>query len=91
MRKVLVALLLVCGPSIGLAQAPAGQASPAEREAVLAAVQKFFDTMAAGDVPAGQAGSLPEGRFFSLREGPPGAPPDPPHLYESGIVQSHGI
>jgi hypothetical protein len=75
MRNVLAALLLAWSPSIGLAQVPAGQASPAERDAVLAAVQKFFDTMAAGDVPAGRAGSIPEGRFFSLRTGQPGAPP----------------
>jgi hypothetical protein len=75
MRHVLAVLLFTCVPSIGIAQAPAPEASPAERDAVLAAVQKFFDTMASGDVAAGRAGSIPEGRFFSVRESAPGVPP----------------
>jgi hypothetical protein len=75
MRCVLAVLLLVCVPSIDLAQAPGAQGSSAERDAVLAAVQKFFDTMASGDIAAGRAGSIPEGRFFSVRESGSGAAP----------------
>ena len=75
MRHVLAVLLFTCVPSIGIAQAPAPQPSPADRDAVLAAVQKFFDTMASGDIAAGRAGSIPEGRFFAVRQSAPGVPP----------------
>jgi len=73
-RHVLAAALIMCIPSIGLAQTP-GQVSAAEREAVLAVVQKFFETMASGDIAGGRAVSVPEGRFFSLRESTTGTAP----------------
>jgi len=41
-------------------------ATPEER-AVLAVVQRFFDTMAAKDVDGAQEVLVPEGRFFSIR------------------------
>jgi len=75
MRYVLALVLLVCVPSAGLAQDAAGQPAADERTAVLAAVQNFFDTMASADVAAGRAGSIPEGRFFSVRESTSGGPP----------------
>jgi hypothetical protein len=71
MRHIVLALAIVCIAAVGRAQ----PAASVEREAVLAAVQKFFDTMAAGDIAGGRAITLPEGRFYSLREGKPGEAP----------------
>lgn len=71
MRKVLAAVLLVCVPSLAAGQT----VPPGDREAVVAAVQKFVDAMAAGDIAGIRAVTVPEGRFFSLREGAPGEPP----------------
>ncbi|MGH9787582.1 MAG: nuclear transport factor 2 family protein [Candidatus Acidiferrales bacterium] len=52
---------------------PAGAQSAAdatsEEAAVVAAVQKFFDSMAARDLEAARAVLLPEGRDHSVREG----------------------
>jgi hypothetical protein len=50
-----------------LVAAPAAPAETPAREAVLATVQRFFDTMAARDVKGATAVLLPEGRFFSTR------------------------
>ena len=52
-------------PAIPLAQDP----GTAEREAILATVQKFFDTMAARDVAGARGVLMPDGRFFSVRDG----------------------
>lgn len=49
-----------------LALAVSAIATPQE-EAVLAAVQRFFDTMAAKDVRGASEILAPEGRFFSVR------------------------
>ena len=40
----------------------------AESDAVLAVVQRFFETMAARDVDGARAILLPEGRFYSIRD-----------------------
>lgn len=62
MRVLLIAtLFLLSMPTAGPAQ-PDG----AEREAVLAVVQRFFDAMAARDPAAFEAVTMPEGRFFAL-------------------------
>jgi hypothetical protein len=56
---------------LGLLPAQAGaQAAQTEddKTAVLATVQKFFDTMAARDVEGARLVLLPEGRTFSVRE-----------------------
>lgn len=48
------------------ALATAPMAAP-EEDAVLAAVQRFFDTMAAKDVDGAEEVLVPEGRLFSVR------------------------
>ena len=73
MRRLLAAVLIACLPSLVRAQAPTSSTS-AEREAVLATVQKFFDTMAAADVEGNRSVLAPEGRFFAWQEGKPGSP-----------------
>jgi hypothetical protein len=45
-----------------------GGVPASEREAVLAAVQAFFDTMAANDVAGARRILTPEGRFYAVRE-----------------------
>jgi hypothetical protein len=70
MRLVLAVALIACAPDIASAQS----ASAADREAVLAVVQTFFDTMASGDVAAQRAVMVPEGRFFALGQPKPGEP-----------------
>src|SRR5688500_14997930 len=65
---VLVMLMFALGQAGAAApQAPAGPAA-GDREAVLAVVQSFFDTMAAGDAAAARRVLLPEGRFVSVRQ-----------------------
>jgi hypothetical protein len=67
MMRIVLALLLsgiVYAPAI--AQGPAAPAS--EREAVLAIVQAFFDTMAAKDVAGARRILLPDGRFHAVRQ-----------------------
>jgi hypothetical protein len=49
------------------AQSPSASAA-AEREAVLAVVQAFFDTMAAKDVVRARQILIPEGRLYAVRE-----------------------
>ena len=44
------------------------QAQSEEEEAVVAAVQHFFDAMAVRDTLAARAVLLPEGRFYSIRD-----------------------
>ena len=53
------------------AQAPG--AADADRQAVLALAQAFFDALAAKDGPALRKLCLPEARILSLRPGPDGA------------------
>jgi len=60
MRRVQAVLLLALSSS----SAPAAP----EREAVLAVVQAFFDTMAAKDVTGARRVLIPEGRFHSVRQ-----------------------
>jgi len=66
------ATLVLCVLGV-LAGRPAGAQEPAppsrgEREAILAAVQVFFDTMAAQDVLGAERVLIPEGRFHSVRQ-----------------------
>jgi hypothetical protein len=65
MRSLRVLALTICLSSSILAQAPT---SDAEKAAVVAAVQKFFDTMATGDVEGARTVLMPDGQFFSVRE-----------------------
>ena len=55
-----------------LSSSPQAVAQPAQKEddraAVVATVQKFFDTMAARDVEGARAVLMPEGRLFAVRE-----------------------
>ncbi len=69
-RMLFAAALLACMPSGALAQSPPAS----DREAVLAVVQKFFDTMASADVAGQRAILVPEGRFFALAQPKPGEP-----------------
>ena len=66
MRFVLGLLLsgIVCDAAI--AQGPPAQS--ADRDAVLAIVQAFFDTMAAKDVAGARRILLPDGRFHAVRQ-----------------------
>jgi len=68
---VLTALLAM--PLLAFAAWPAAvqdvTTSPGqEREAVLAVVQAFFDTMASKDLPGAERVVMPEGRFYSVRQ-----------------------
>jgi len=64
-RLFLVMLLPAVGCAPLQAQGPSASASDPEREAVLAVVQAFFDTMAAKDVAGARRTVVPEGRFHS--------------------------
>jgi Putative lumazine-binding len=64
----LVVAIVILSSSV-LAQSPA--ASTADREAVVATVQKFFDTMASTDVAEARRILLPDGRFFAVRDDRP--------------------
>ena len=72
MRPVLAAVLIACLPSLVRAQVTAPTSTSEEREAILAIVQKFFDTMAAADVEGNRAVLTPEARFYALQEKPGG-------------------
>jgi hypothetical protein len=65
-RRLLVGLAVVVAcvatPSRALAQASVDP----ERDAVLAVVQSFFDTMAAKDATTARKILLPEGRFYAV-------------------------
>ena len=65
---VLVAVVLLALPAG--AQSAAG--ASADEAAVVAAVQKFFDAIAARDLDAARTVLLPEGRDHSVRERPEG-------------------
>jgi hypothetical protein len=64
MRVVLAALVSALMFAPAAAQGPA--APVVERDAVLAVVQAFFDTMAAKDVAGAQRILVPEGRFHAV-------------------------
>jgi hypothetical protein len=53
---------------------PAASSAAGEETAVIAAVQRFFDTMAACDAAGMRAVVDPEGRVLRLRPGPSGEP-----------------
>jgi hypothetical protein len=65
MRLALAVLVVAALPSIPNAQEPAAP----DREAIVATVQKFFDTMAARDSSGARSVLMPEGRFYSVRDG----------------------
>jgi hypothetical protein len=65
-RKTAAILTLIALPALIRAQSPAAKES--ETPAVLAAVQKFFDTMASRDVEGARTVLMSEGRLFSVRE-----------------------
>ena len=58
--------------AVGLSTVSAGRAQetdPADREAILAVVQQFFDTMTAADSAGAAATLLPEGVNWHVQEG----------------------
>jgi hypothetical protein len=62
MRAIAILMaVLTCGVSI------AAQPANAERDAVMKAVQAFFDTMTARDVEGARAILQPQGRFHAMR------------------------
>ncbi len=63
MKTLIIALVLV--PSLAAAASVSAQGN--EKDAVLAAVQQFFDAMTARDVAASERVLIPEGRFASFR------------------------
>ena len=60
MRVALVIIVLVLAPLRAAAQ------SPSDRDAVLAALQVFFDTMTARDVEGARGILVPQGRFHVI-------------------------
>lgn len=66
MRGVLIVLLLLQVSAIAVAQGPPAPA--AERDAVLKAVQAFFDTMAAKDVEGARRVMMPRAAFHAVSE-----------------------
>lgn len=64
MRRIFAALVVLMLPVAALAQAPVASTADADRAAILATVQKFFDTMADRDVEGARQVLVPEGRFF---------------------------
>jgi hypothetical protein len=63
MRAAAALLMLL----LTAAAEPAAQSSSAERDAVLQAVQAFFDTMTARDVDGARQVLQPQGRFHAMR------------------------
>jgi hypothetical protein len=63
MRIVLISIL------VAVAAVPAGAQANPERDAVLKALQVFFDTMTARDVEGARAILVPQGRFYAMRNG----------------------
>jgi hypothetical protein len=61
---VAVLLLTLTLPAV----APPARAGEDESAALLAVVERFFDAMARGDVESARAVTMPEGRFYSVRE-----------------------
>lgn len=69
MTHLMLALLLaVVASGIARAQAPSATTTDADRDAVLAVVQAFFDTMETKDVEAARRLLLPESRFHAVGE-----------------------
>ena len=66
MRTLLAAVVIAVLPAAATAQ-PAADAT-ADKEAVLATVNKFLETMAAKDVAGARAALMPEGRLFIVRD-----------------------
>jgi hypothetical protein len=64
-RRSPAILLVALLPALAFAQAAP---SAGDKAAVLAAVQKFFDTMASRDVEGARSVLMPEGRLFSVTE-----------------------
>lgn len=62
-------VLALAGAATAQTSATAAAATEADKKAVVAAVQKLFDAMAAKDGAAAASVLLPEGRFFVPREG----------------------
>jgi len=69
MRVALVIIVLVVAPLRAAAQ------SPSDRDAVLAAMQVFFDTMTARDVEGARGILVPQGRFHVIDTLKPGTEP----------------
>jgi hypothetical protein len=69
MRVPLVIIVLVLAPSWAAAQ------SPADRDAVLKALQIFFDTMTARDVEGSRDILVPQGRFHVIDTAKPDSEP----------------
>ena len=69
MRVALITIVLALTPSLAAAQ------SPADREAVLKAVQIFIDTMTARDVEGARDILVPQGRFHVVDMARPGGEP----------------
>lgn len=67
MTTLLIAALLYVPVVERIAQVPAAVPSDADRRAVVAAVQQFFDTMADKDVEGSRRVLIAEGRFFRVR------------------------
>jgi hypothetical protein len=65
MKLFLVLLLMAWAREPVPGQVPAAPTGP-ERDAVLAVVQAFFDTMAAKDVEGARRVVIPEGRFHAV-------------------------
>ena len=69
MRVALIIILVALAPSAVAAQ------SPADRDAVLKAVEVFFDTMTARDVEGARRILVPQGRFHVMDMVRPGTEP----------------
>jgi len=65
LARCVLMLASLCRPA--MAQSPPSPAVP-DREAVLATVQAFFDTMSAKDVAGARRLLIPEGTFHSIRK-----------------------
>lgn len=63
MRSICLVVLVLWSASV------LGAQQPNDREAVLEALQMFFDTMTARDVEGARGILVPQGRFFSMRNG----------------------
>ena len=69
--RILSVLLVVAAALPRVALAQSSPPSATDRDAVLATVQKFFDTMTSRDVAEATRILLPEGRLFSVRDDRP--------------------
>jgi hypothetical protein len=69
MRTIVIALVIAGLPVIAQAQDQAAPGAAADRDVILAVVQRFFDTMADRDVEGARRLVIPEGRFFAVADG----------------------